>query len=189
MLKKILRYIGNAITFFIVILIILSVVSMYRYRQNPGKVPSVLGYSTMSVLTGSMRPYLEPGDIIVDKVVDAEEIRVGDVITYRVGSSIVTHRVAEVLINGDKIAFRTRGDANNTDDGGTVESQDIIGKVVLKVPYGGYIARFIRSPFGLMIVIGIPVMIMLGGELKVLLSEDSKKKRQEKESEDSVDIN
>lgn len=189
MLKKLLHFIGNAITFFMVIIIALSVFSMYQHRKNPDKVPSVFGYSTMSVLTGSMRPYLEPGDLIIDKEVDAEEIKVGDVVTFKVGSSIVTHRVVEVLNDGGKLLFRTRGDANNTDDGGLTESRNIIGKVVLEVPYGGYIARFIRSPIGLVLIIGIPVIIMLGGELKVLLSEDNRKKKQKKESEDSVDIN
>jgi signal peptidase len=154
---------------------------MIQYRKNPDKLPAVFGYSTMSVLTGSMRPYLEPGDMIVDKIVKADEVKVGDVVTYKVGSSIVTHRVVEVITEDSKSLLVTRGDANNTEDGKPITEDQLLGKVIFRIPYGGYIARFIRSPIGLLLIIGIPVSFMLFGELRNILSGG---KREDKEKTD-----
>lgn len=177
MIKRVARVIGNILTVVIIVIIAMSLYSMLQHRRNPEVVPSVFGYSAMSVLSGSMRPYLEPGDMIVDRAVKAKEIIVGDVITYRVGTSIVTHRVVEIMEKDNKVYFLTRGDANNTDDGRPIEEIQLIGRVSFKIPKGGYVARFIRSPIGILIIIGIPIMFMLAGELmKAILSGDKKKK-------------
>ncbi|HYF75353.1 MAG TPA: signal peptidase I [Candidatus Nitrosocosmicus sp.] len=178
-MKKVMKLIGNTVTVLLVVIVAMSVFSMLQHRKNPDKLPSVFGYSTMSVLTGSMRPYLQPGDMIVDRIVKAEEIKVGDVVTYKIGSSLVTHRVTEVLTEDSKILLMTRGDANNTDDGKPITEEQLIGKVVSRIPYGGYIARFIRSPIGLLLIIVIPVTFMLIGEVKNILSGGKKKTKEE----------
>ncbi|HRU41715.1 MAG TPA: signal peptidase I, partial [Candidatus Diapherotrites archaeon] len=103
--------------------------------------------------------------------------------------SIVTHRVTEIIAKDGNLLFETRGDANNTDDSRPVTEDQLIGKVILRVPYGGYVARFIRSPIGLMIFIVIPVAMMLIGELmKGILSGGKNEKQENLKSEDSVNI-
>jgi signal peptidase len=189
MAGKVMKVIGNVFTVIIILIVSMSLFSLIQYRKNPNKPPSVFGYSAMSVLTGSMRPYLEPGDMIIDKAIDADEVKVGDVLTYRLGSSIVTHRVTEIIAKDGNLLFETRGDANNTDDSRPVTEDQLIGKVILRVPYGGYVARFIRSPIGLMIFIVIPVAMMLIGELmKGILSGGKNEKQENLKSEDSVNI-
>jgi signal peptidase len=188
MVKKLVKFAGNMVTAVIILIIVMSVYSMIQYRKNPDNIPTIFGYSTMSVLTGSMRPYLQPGDIIVDKAVRAEEIKVGDVVTYKAGGSIVTHRVVKVIDESGEPLFRTRGDANNTDDGSPISEEQLIGRVIFRIPYGGYVARFIRSPIGLLLVIVIPVFFMLYGELKPILSGGKSKKGEETKSEDSINI-
>lgn len=188
MVKKVAKVIGNIITAFIILIIVMSLYSMLQYRKNPNKVPSVFGITSMSVLTGSMRPYLQPGDMIVDRVVKPEEIMAGDIITYKVGSSIVTHRVVEVLEDSGKLLFVTRGDVNNTDDGKPITEDQLIGKLIFKIPYGGYVARFIRSPIGLLLIIVIPVSFMLIGELKNMLSGGKSKESRNTKSKDSMNI-
>lgn len=186
-MKKLAKVIGNIVTAFLILVIIASLYSMIQYKRNPDKPPQVLGYSTMSVLTGSMRPYLQPGDMIVDKAAKAEEVKVGDIITYKAGGSVVTHRVTEVIRADGKFLFTTRGDANNTADGKPITGEQLIGKVIFKIPYGGYIARFIRSPIGLLIILAVPISFIFIGELKNILS--GGKKSENTKSKGSVDIN
>lgn len=187
-MKKFLRLVGNIFTVFIIFIIIMSLYSAIQYRRNPDNIPEIFGFSTMSVLTGSMRPYLEPGDMIVDKSIEPEKIEVGDVVTYKTGGVIVTHRVMEVTDEGGKLLFGTRGDANNTDDGKPVSQEQLIGKVILRIPYGGYIARFIRSPIGLLLILVIPSTIMLISELKPMLSGGKRKTSKDSKSYDSINI-
>lgn len=125
----------------------------------------------MSVLTGSMKPSLEPGDMIVVKEIKPENINDGDVITFKLDSNtLVTHRVVEVLSEEGKIVFRTRGDANNTDDGSLVSSEQLVGVLSFNIPKGGYIANYIRSPFGFILLVLIPIIYLISSELKTTLS-------------------
>ncbi len=62
----------------------------------------------------------------------------GDVINYKVGTNIlITHRVIEITREDGKPAFQTRGDANNTEDGGLVLSEQLVSSFVLNIPKGG----------------------------------------------------
>ena len=110
----------------------------------------------MSIDDGeSMTPAINVGDIIIMKV-DAD-IEVGDVITFHEGSYFVTHRVIGLSPNG----FITKGDANNDIDINPVYSKDIVGKVVLVVPYIGYIVHFARSFWGPVLLIYVPTGILI----------------------------
>ena len=54
-------------------------------------------------------------------------------------NTVVTHRVIDK--DNDTESFHTKGDANETEDGGSVAYDKVVGKVVLNVPYLGYILR------------------------------------------------
>jgi len=69
-----------------------------------------------------------------------DDIEVGDVITFYINdNTVVTHRVVDK--DDDTESFRTKGDANEIEDGGSVAYDKVVGKVVLNVPYLGYILR------------------------------------------------
>ncbi|MFA5523530.1 MAG: signal peptidase I [Tissierellales bacterium] len=186
MIKKVIKWAGN---FLFVVLLIVTIFSFYGYiqhKKNPSKLPSVLGIKVMSVLTGSMRPTLEPGDLILSKDVSPDEIKVGDVVTYRVNShTLVTHRVIDIINKDGKLAFQTKGDANNVEDGGLVLAEELVGSLALNIPKGGYIVDFIRRPIGLVLLIILPIFFLLGGEIKNMLSrmdDNGKKKSNHKDN-------
>jgi signal peptidase len=130
--------------------------------------PRVLGYQTSTMLTGSMSPLINPGDIVVTKPVPAAEIRVGDIITYNIpveDQRVETHRVTEVITNQDgTTAVQTKGDANNGVDpwlatitGATVDRH------ALTVPYVGTAIRALREPIVLNILMyGAPAVLVIG---------------------------
>lgn len=105
-------------------------------------VPRLGGATAYTVLTGSMRPDLPPGTLIVVKPVDPNEIRTGDVVTYQLRSGepmVVTHRVVGVgATTGGEQRFTLRGDANNTNDP-LVRPEQIRGSLWYSVPLLGFV--------------------------------------------------
>jgi len=179
LIVKVLKWIGNIIFIFIVIAVAVSIYFMFQTRRNPDKVPSITGFSVMTVLSGSMSPYLSAGDMIIIKETDPELLREGDVITYKQNSDlIVTHRIIELSENDDGLMFKTKGDANNVEDVGLVSENQLIGKVFFKIPYGGYVARFVRTPYGFVIFILIPLACLILGEIRKINQSTVKEKRQ-----------
>ena len=112
--------------------------------------PHLLGYRTSTMLTGSMAPGIEPGDVVVTVPKPATDLEVGDVITYQIpveDHRVETHRVTEVKHQGGEVVFRTKGDANDNDDPWTATVQgDTVWQVRGVVPEAGNAIRVLRSP-------------------------------------------
>lgn len=130
--------------------------------------PRVFGYQTSTMLTGSMSPLINPGDVVVTAPTPVTDIRVGDVITYHIpveDHRVETHRVTGVLTNADgTTAVRTKGDANNGVDPWTATLQGAtVHKHVLTVPYVGQAIRTMRQPVILnTLMYGAPAVLVLG---------------------------
>ena len=105
-------------------------------------IPRLGGATPYTVLTGSMRPGLPPGTLIVVRPVDPKEIRTGDVVTYQLASGepdVVTHRVVGVSATaGGEQRFTLRGDANNTNDAPILPEQ-IRGSLWYSLPLLGFV--------------------------------------------------
>lgn len=112
-------------------------------------VPLVTGAKPYTVLTGSMEPQYPPGTLVVVKPVEADEINLGDVITYQLESGepeVVTHRVVAVGAAADGTPlFITRGDANDGDDPDPVRPVQIVGKLWYSVPYVGWVNNVVTG--------------------------------------------
>lgn len=113
-------------------------------------VPRLTGATPYVILTGSMRPHLPPGTLVVVRPAAASTIRVGDVITYQVRSgdpTVVTHRVIAQGVNTSTGAyiFRTEGDANTAPDPGWVRPVQIKGRLWYAVPWLGYVSQLLTG--------------------------------------------
>lgn len=113
------------------------------------------GLTPYVVVSGSMEPALPTGSIAVVKSVDPDEISAGDVITYVPPESIarpggartITHRVRSVVPGAaGRRRFVTQGDANTQPDPWYVNARQVVGKVVLTLPYAGRPDLALRSP-------------------------------------------
>lgn len=130
--------------------------------------PRFLGYQTATMLTGSMAPLINPGDVVVTVPTPVAEIRTGDVITYRIpveDHRVETHRVTEVLVNKDgSTTVRTKGDANNGADPWTATlNGTAVDRHVLTVPYVGQAIRVLRQPAILnAFMYGAPAVLVAG---------------------------
>ncbi|GAB6899418.1 signal peptidase I [Kineosporia succinea] len=113
--------------------------------------PHLFPYQTMTMLTGSMVPTINPGDVAVDTQVSVYDLKPGDVITYRIpvdDNRIVSHRIVSVTGEPDgSLTVQTKGDANPDNDpwkanfpGGTIWRVDTV------IPKMGEGIRWFRQP-------------------------------------------
>ncbi|HEX2118864.1 MAG TPA: signal peptidase I, partial [Acidimicrobiales bacterium] len=113
--------------------------------------PHVFGYRTMTMLTGSMAPEIEPGDITVVTPIDVTDVTEGMVIAYHqpIGDhALVTHRVVSVdkTLDG-AVTIQTKGDANEANDPWTATlAGDTAYQVQAVIPELGHLIQALRTP-------------------------------------------
>lgn len=125
----------------------------------PYHVPQVVGADEAYVVrSGSMEPAYEVGDVVFVERVDPETVQVGDVVTFRTRSVLVTHRVVEVR---DGPAFVVKGDANHHPDPVPVGADALVGVVVGEMPHYGKLALFAKSRLGAVLLFVVPGVAIL----------------------------
>ncbi len=112
-------------------------------------VPRLGGATPYEILTGSMRPGLPPGTLVVMKPADPGDIGVGSIVTYQLSSgesTVVTHRVVEVSqsLSGN-IEYVTQGDANDVADELPVRPEQIRGTLWYAVPQLGRVNQLVNG--------------------------------------------
>jgi len=153
----------------LIFIIITSCITMLDSATHPGKMPSVFGYKSMSVLTGSMRPKINPGDLVIDNSIkNLDSVKLDAIVTYRNKENVfITHRVIKINTNSDGTkTYVTKGDANPIADVEPVTQNQLEGILVARIPYMGYVGMFVKSGIGVMLLIVIPIIIMTGIEIK-----------------------
>lgn len=125
----------------------------------------LFGFHVFTVLSGSMEPAYPTGSLIYVKPTNPDELTTGDVITYLISdNTVVTHRIAGVVPDENDptiLRFRTKGDANNTEDMMLVHENNIIGTPVFCIPYVGYVANFIQNPPGTYITVAVASLLLM----------------------------
>jgi len=115
-------------------------------------------YDARIVRSESMKPALEIGDVVVTGPVSTiEQVKPGMIISFLRGTEVVAHRVVSVSEEG----IVTRGDAVEDVDRWLVPFSDVKGRYLLRVPYLGFIAKFIRTPLGWGLVVILPAALLI----------------------------
>lgn len=153
-MKKTIKKIWNVISEILVMLGILLAVALVGVR--------LFGIEPYVVLSGSMEPTYHTGSVIYIKEADASQLEVGDAITFSIDNdTIVTHRIIEVVEENGETAFRTKGDANDTEDGSSVLASQVLGTPIFSIPYLGYLVTYIQSPSGKYAAIAVCALLLL----------------------------
>ncbi len=102
----------------------------------------------------SMLPTLEVGHLLVLQARAPEQIQVGDIIVFNAGyhTKPIVHRIIEIQNVTGELHYYTKGDNNALSDPGYRVYEDIVGVVVLAVPYIGHVTLFLHEPYGFAIV-------------------------------------
>ena len=151
--KKVKTIVRITVLVLLAALVGLSLYSINVARLSGNALPMPLGFGMSVVLSGSMEPTLSVGDLLVVAPRDTYQVR--DVIVYQTGKSAVVHRI--VAIEGEE--YITRGDANNADDK-PIAFENIKGKVIIVVPYIGYLVNLIKTPVGTAVLLGLALLLM-----------------------------
>lgn len=145
----------------IIIIVILVTAHMVIYS----------GIRFFTVTGTSMSPSITDNDIIIVYPINIKYLNIGDIISYRHNINgkdyIFTHRI--VKIDGNTI--NTKGDSIYIDDTYNITSDNIIGIMIGKVPYAGYVIRVVSSEIGYIIFIFIPAIILIVKEIKKIVKE------------------
>lgn len=145
------------------LLVVVAVVVPFVIYAVPQTVGADQSYV---VLSGSMEPAISPGDVVVVNGVAPESITAGDVVTFRTSASEppTTHRVVEVVDSGGEAAFRTKGDANEDPDQALVRPSQLVGRVLLVVPFVGHVVQFVNTPTGFAALVVVPLALFVVSE-------------------------
>ncbi|MDF2791160.1 MAG: signal peptidase [Neobacillus sp.] len=161
--KKVWKITSNLISAILFLLLIFMIFVVVSSKASGGE-PSFLGYQLKTVLSGSMEPTFKTGSIIAVKPVsDPSTLKVKDIITYmQQDQSLVTHRIIEVIKQGDQVMYQTKGDNNQDADTQPILSQNVVAKYTgVTIPFLGYFIDFAKSSKGMAALLIIPGVLLL----------------------------
>ena len=180
--KKIFRILASGIGILICIVLIpilaMNLTIIVKSYLNPNEVPDFFGIKPFIVVTGSMEGTIDGGDLIVTKVVEPEALEVGDIISYSIDKSVITHRIIEKTEADEQPAFITKGDANNTEDQDPVMYDQVESIYLFRIAGLGNVAMFMQTPVGMLVFIGIPLCCFILYDIirrRLQVKKDSKK--------------
>ncbi len=173
-MQKIKKAISIIVILILIPILLISIVILIDSHTHPNEVPSFFGWKPFIVLSGSMETQISAGDIVVVKEIDTNELKKGDIIAFKDGNIVITHRIDEVTEIDGKTQYITKGDNNNTQDIGYVSPEQIEGVFKFKVSRLGNLAMFIQTPLGMIVCLSIPIIIII-----LLQTADSKKEKEE----------
>jgi len=183
--NKFLTILGTVLCIILVPVLIINCTLIAKSFINKDEVPSIGGYMPLIVLTDSMYPTIESGDLIICHTEDPSDIEVGDVISFfdpaGNGTSIVTHRVLEVTEQDGDIAFKTKGDGNNVEDQLLVPAENLVSVYQTRIPGAGNVAMFMQTTPGLIVCVVLPLVLLFGYDF-VRRSKYEKSQKQDTEA-------
>ena len=138
--------------------LIVNITLIVKSFLYPEEVPSFLGYKPFIVLTGSMEPVFYSGDLVMVKEVEADSLQVGDVIAFREGTAVITHRIVQVEGADQELRFITKGDNNNVNDRRPVTVEQLEGVYLYRISKLGNFAMFMQTPVGMALFIALPLL-------------------------------
>lgn len=173
-MQKIKKAISIIVILILLPILLISIAILVDSYTHPDEVPSFFGWKPFIVLSGSMETQISAGDIVVVKEIDTNELKKGDIIAFKDGNIVITHRIDEVTEIDGKTQYITKGDNNNTQDIGYVLPEQVEGVFKFKIARLGNIVMFIQTPLGMIVCLSIPIIIII-----LLQTADSKKEKEE----------
>ena len=182
---KIMTVIGSILCVILIPILIINCTLIIKSYVNKEEVPNIGGTFPLIVLTDSMYPEIHSGDLIICQQEEPENIKEEDIIAFfdptGNGTSIVTHRVVELVEEDGEMKWRTKGDANNTEDKLLVSADDLVGVYQSRIPEVGNVAIFMQSSTGLIVCVVLPIIALVGYDIiRRNMYEKSKKQDMDK---------
>jgi signal peptidase I len=200
---KSLKFLFSAAQTLLLIVMIAVVIATFGTR-----IPllSRWGVNLFAVTSGSMEPKIPTGAIVSVMKIPPEEVKEQDIITYQKKGpndskpTVVTHRVVKVTKQEDErtiktsegkeekktvvlYTFKTKGDANSSEDAYDVSAGEVIGRYQWHVPYLGYVTSFAQTQWGFLLLVVLPAALLIMWEVSSVVNHFRKKYKVEAEKE------
>ena len=161
----------------ILFLIIFNLTLLIETYINPNKLPSFLGIKSFVIVSESMEPTIMTEDVIFITNTSRENLEVGDIISFRIGDYINTHRIIRIEQQNGEEVYITKGDNNNAEDRTPVKFEDIEGKYLFRLPGFGRITDILKSKVTLVILL---VFLVIISYYEVRISRRKLKRKEER---------
>lgn len=199
---KIYHFVAKVFLYSILIILILVAIGFIAYfadlikniKSGENKPPLLNAYV---IISPSMVPTIKVEDAIIVMRQEPEELEVGDIITFvssdpRYSGLTITHRIVGIeKSDTGKIFYRTKGDNNNSEDSALVPSDNVYGRVILKIPKIGYIQYVLTQSYGWLVLVVLPCLgIVIYDIIKLFKSifQPSSKNMKKEIPEESLDL-
>ena len=160
----------------IIIILLYNIILVFISCLNKIDDVSIFGYKAYIITTDSMKPSINSGDVSIVRNTKEDNIETGDVITFKQGDKVITHRITNIEEQDGKKVYTTKGDNNNLEDDEKVEYSQIEGKNVLTIPKLGYIINALENQVVFLFIVLILLVLLF---LRIR-KEEKKEHRREK---------
>ncbi len=143
-MRKMFIFASEALLLIVTLFLVYVTVTGIMFRNDPSKVPMPLGFNMLTVLTGSMQPYMETGDKVIIVKTDSDNLAIGDVITFKHDGMIITHRIVDIFDDEKPLRIQTKGDFNNSIDSFTIHHDQIVGKLLFRLTPFNFFIQLIK---------------------------------------------
>lgn len=188
--KWLINYMTSIVMYAIIVMLLIvgAVLLIYfiDFKIRDSRIETPL-YGAYVIVSGSMEPIIKVRDAVVVKRCDINDIKKGDVVTYRSQDEafygiLITHRVVNIEEKDGEKVFITKGDHNETIDRKPVSFSQIQGKVVMRIPKIGYLKYFLVDYYGWIMAVVIPSLAIISYDifklLKKIFKKDDKKDKE-----------
>jgi signal peptidase len=136
-----------------------------------GALPMALGYHSYVMLTGSMRPVINPGDVEVVQTISPLRAKIGEIVAFRDPlrqDALVSHRIRAIGRVGNRVDVITQGDANTGREHWSIPVDGTVGRVVYRIPKLGYVVQWLGTPAGRAGSLIFPALLLMASLLRRL---------------------
>ncbi len=148
MRDRVIKGISILLCVILIPILVINLTLIVKSFVSPDKVPNFMGYKPFIVLSGSMEPVFASGDLVLVKEVPSDRLKEGDIIAFREGNAVVTHRILTIAEEDGTRRYVTKGDNNNVEDSIAITDEMIEGVYLQKVDGLGNAAMFMQTPLG-----------------------------------------
>ena len=194
--KKIMQFLSSVLFYSVMLILVIILVMFGAYYvdqymgSKSGEERSPL-FGAYVIISESMIPSINVYDAVVTMRADENDIKVNDIITFlskeiETAGTPITHRVIGIVYDESNInvlGYRTKGDNNNTADFALIAPDEVIGKVMFRIPMIGYLQTFMTKPVGWLIIVVIPCLLIIGSDVFKLVKGKMKKDEEEEISD------
>lgn len=174
------------LVYIFLVIILYNIVLLYMSYIDKFDTPSFYIYKAYVITTNSMEPELKKDDVVVIKKAKADNLKQGDIITFKQNGETITHRIVQIDDIEEGKLYITKGDNNNVQDEQGLRFDQIEGKLVIKIPQLGKMVASFKNGIIIVLVLLISAIIYLN---RITAKERSNIRRAKKKLEDNKYIN